>query len=132
MKKQTLMLSVLSVIFLLSSMFQTLPVYAETKPKHMVEVIDLQPGKTIEDVREYIKRVAPVISKYGASNKQIFSVQKMGDKSNTAKVVLVWQIEDMKRLPKVFKDMAYTKHIPYRDNILNLKERIQFLGQKVK
>ena len=125
------MLKIFSPILILC--FSCLPYFshAENAPSHMVEVIDLKPGKTIDDVKVYFSRVLPVIKKYGATQKEMFSVVQRGDKTKLPKVALVWEFEDMSQLPQIFKDPNYTQHVAFRDSIFNLKDRLMFIGNAV-
>lgn len=100
-------------------------------PMHMIEVIELQKGKKLSDVTQYLQKVTPIIEQYGATNEQVYLVQQMGDETQVQRVALVWEIENMENLPKVFQDAAYNKHVPLRDSILKVGERVQFLGHKV-
>ena len=109
----------------------TVSTFSFAAPMHMIEVIELQKGKKLRDVTQYLKKVAPIIEQYGATNEQVYLVQQMGDETQAQRVALVWEIESMENLPKVFQDAAYNQHVPLRDSVLKVGERVQFLGQKV-
>ena len=103
----------------------------EAAPTHMVEIIDLKSGKTIKDVQEYFRRVNPVVNKYGAYNTGMYAVTDPADQGKTQKVAIIWRFKDMRKLPQIFQDDNYTRHVAFRDSIMNLQGRTQLLGMKV-
>lgn len=119
------------LLFIALGVFISLSSLAGESRTRMVEVIELKDGKTSADVKGYFNKIGPIVSRYGAHNLHKISIPA-NEKSGNEKVVLVWKIDDMSKLPEVFKDEEYAKHIPLRDSVFKLPERQMFIGSKIK
>ena len=115
-----------------TAIFVTTTAKAADTAKHMVEVIDLMPGKTGDDVLEYLRRIGPAAAEYGASNTEIYVMPKQGGKSGELQTVLLWRMENLQQLPQIFQDEDYTHHVAYRDSVMTIQNRSQYVGARVK
>ncbi len=128
-KRLTAALSLLSFVLLSSISLQ-----AFAAPQgYMMDMLTLQPGKTMADAEAYFERIKPIINKHGLYRIKLYSINKkmMGSDALQPQIVNLWRLESKDALAKIFEDPKYQKNVKRRNKTFDMsKLEMWFLDDK--